>query len=198
MASDPHPQRPADRPGPVGLAALRIGVTELRRRVGNRAEVRRVVPVGGLELTASRVPEGAEAVVEVTLESLSDGVTARGTVEVPWEGECRRCLEHTSGVLHAEIDEVFKDVPDEGETLALDGDAVDLGPAVHDAMVLALPLAPLCRPDCPGPVPDQFPVTAPDDSAPDDAEPAGAGEPPPDPRWAALSELRFDSDPGSS
>ena len=29
-------------------------------------------------------------------------------------------------------------------------DLIDLAPAVRDAVVLALPVAPLCRPDCPG------------------------------------------------
>lgn len=68
-----------------------------------------------------------------------------------------------------------------GELLAMDGDFVDLGPVVHDAVVLALPLAPLCREDCPGPDPAHFPVVTADPSAP-----------PPDPRWSALAELRFD------
>jgi uncharacterized protein len=32
----------------------------------------------------------------------------------------------------------------------LAGDLLDLEPVVRDAVVLALPLAPLCDPDCPG------------------------------------------------
>ena len=65
------------------------------------------------------------------------------------------------------------------------GDSIDLGPAVHDAVVLALPLAPLCRPDCPGPDPDNFPVVTADEPL----------EKPVDPRWAALAELDFDQQP---
>jgi uncharacterized protein len=173
-------------------SSLRIGVTELRRRPGNRAEVRRVVPLDGMAVSTAAVPEGADGVVEVTLESLSDGVTARGTVTVPWEGECRRCLETTSGTLVAPIDEVYKDDPDEGETLPISGDAIDLGQVVHDAVILGLPLAPLCREDCAGPEPGQFPVGAADAG---DAEPDEADRPV-DPRWAALEELRFDSGAG--
>ena len=173
-------------------SSLRIGVTELRRRPGNRADVRRVVILDGLSVSTAAVPDGAEAVVEVGLESLSDGVTARGTVTVPWEGECRRCLETTSGTLVAPIDEIYKDDPDEGETLPISGDAIELGQVVHDAVILGLPLAPLCRDDCAGPQPDQFPVSA------RDAEEADAeeGERPVDPRWAALEQLRFDSEAG--
>lgn len=171
-------------------SSLRIGVAELRRRPGNRSEVHRVVTLDGMAVTTSAVPDGAEAVVELVLESLSDGVTARGTVEVPWEGECRRCLETTSGTLSAPIDEVFKDDPDEGETLPISGDSIDLGPVVHDAVILGLPLAPLCREDCAGPDPDLFPVSPEGGGAEDGV---GEGERPLDPRWAALEQLRFDS-----
>ncbi len=39
---------------------------------------------------------------------------------------------------------------DDGEERFLDGDFLDLEPAFRDAVVLALPLSPLCRDDCPG------------------------------------------------
>jgi uncharacterized protein len=163
---------------------LRIGVSELRRRPGNRRHVERSLPLGGTSISTAAVPDGAEATVEVTLESLSDGVTATGTVSVSWTGPCRRCLEDTDGVVVAEIHEVFTERPLGGETLALDGDTLDLGPVVRDAVVLHLPLAPLCREDCPGPAPDEFPVaTAGDDVAPVD------------PRWSALAELQLDPEP---
>jgi len=164
---------------------LSISVTDLRRRAGSRAEVDRVVSLGPLEISASRVPDGAQAHVHLTLDALSDGVTLAGTVEVPWEGDCRRCLEPTSGIVVAEVSEVYKDRPESPEFLPIENDAIDVTAAVHDAAVLALPLAPLCREDCPGPHPEEFPVATAD-------EPLPAPE---DPRWAALAELRFDSDP---
>lgn len=174
--------------GATEVPALRIGVSELRRRPGNRHHVDRSVHVGELRISTASVPPPGEARLDVMMEALSDGVTVAGVLRVPWEGECRRCLEPTSGVVETEIAEVFKDRPDEGETHAIDHDAVDLGPVVHDAAVLALPLAPLCRQDCPGPDPEEFPVITEDDDP----------GPPRDPRWAALSELRFDSDPSDS
>ncbi len=178
-----------DETGTAGVVPpLRIGVSELRRRPGNRQHVDRDVQIGELAITTASVPPPGEAHLDVVMESLSDGVTVAGVLRVPWQGDCRRCLEPTSGVVETEIAEVFKDRPDEGETLGIDGDTVDLGPAVHDAAVLALPLAPLCRDDCPGPDPDEFPVIT---ASEDDEAPA-------DPRWAALAELRFDSDPPDS
>lgn len=173
---------------PERMPELRIGVSEVRRRPGNRQHVDRQVQIGELAITTASVPPPGEAHLDVVMESLSDGVTVSGVVRVPWHGACRRCLEPTSGVVETEVAEVFKDRPDEGETHGIESDSVDLGPAVHDAAVLALPLAPLCREDCPGPDPDAFPVI----TASEDAEP------PADPRWAALAELRFDSDPSES
>jgi uncharacterized metal-binding protein YceD (DUF177 family) len=52
------------------------------------------------------------------------------------------------------------------------------------ALVLELPLAPLCGPDCQGPDPERFPAQV----ATDDVD----AEPPRDPRWAALDALRFE------
>ncbi|MFZ4516835.1 MAG: YceD family protein [Microthrixaceae bacterium] len=163
---------------------LRVGVAELRRRPGNRVHLVRDVAVGGLAVTTAEVPEGGVAHLDAVLESLSDGITLTGEVAFPWAGPCRRCLEPTGGDLTVPVREVFKDTPEGGELLALDGDAVELGPVVRDAVVLALPLAPLCAEDCAGPDPEHFPVRS-----------ADPQERPADPRWAALADLRFDPEP---
>ena len=54
---------------------------------------------------------------------------------------------------------------------------------VRDAVLLALPLAPLCGDDCRGPAPEAFPTGVGDDDRPG---------PLADPRWAALAELDFE------
>ena len=48
------------------------------------------------------------------------------------------------------VDELFEPHPLEGETYQLDDDVIDLEPLVRDALLLELPLAPLCAPDCAG------------------------------------------------
>jgi uncharacterized protein len=160
---------------------LRIGVAELRRRPGTRRHLRRSVPIGGLATSTAATPEGSEGELDVGLESLADGVTVDGVIRFRWVGPCRRCLEPTGATAEAEIHEVFKDRPEGPDLLPIEGDTLDLSAVVRDAVVLALPLAPLCRDDCQGPEPERFPV-----------RPAGEAAPPPDPRWAALAELRFD------
>ncbi len=166
---------------------LRIGVSELRRRPGNRMQLERSVPLGPLAISSSSIPEGEEVLLSVTMEALSDGVTLSGTVQVPWQGECRRCLEMTTGQVTVEVAEIFKERTEGelGDILPIANDSIDLGPTVHDAAILALPIAPLCRADCAGPIPELFPVIT--------AETAGAE--PIDPRWASLGDLHFDSDP---
>ena len=167
-----------------GTTDLRIRLTDLRRHPGERATVAGPVDLDGVSVTSAEVAPGTQGELHAVLESLSDGVTVSGTVEFSWTGDCRRCLEGTSGTAVADIHEVFKDRPDDpnGDLRPVDGDVVDLEPAVREAVILSLPLAPLCRDDCPGPAPDQFPVTTADPDA----------EPPADPRWAALAELDFD------
>ena len=166
-------------------SVLRIGVLELRRRPGTQREVHLATPLEGLAITSAQVPEGADVVVDATLEAIEGAITVSGTVTAPWVGECRRCLEPVSGTVEPTLSEVFEPRPVEGETYPLEGDEVDLEPVVRDAVLLSLPLAPLCREDCAGPAPDEFPAAP-------TAEDGDEGEATPDPRWAALEQLKFD------
>ena len=92
--------------------------------------------------------------------SRSDGrVTVAGTVRAPWVGECRRCLEEVAGAVEVDAAGGLRaHARPTGETYPLDGDEVDLEPVVRDAVLLALPLAPLCRRGLPGPGPDALPA----------------------------------------
>jgi uncharacterized protein len=160
-----------------------FSVTNDRRAPGVQRRVRAVGPVVGLRTSAAVVPADGEVAVDVVLEALTDGrVTATGSVTAPWSGECRRCLEQVSGSVAVDVQEVFEPhPPDDAETYRLDGDRLDLEPMVRDAVLLALPLAPLCREGCAGPDPEDHPVGA--------GDPDEAGN---DPRWAALRQLHFD------
>jgi uncharacterized protein len=161
---------------------LQIGVADLLAQPGTRRTSRGAAVLDGLATSAARVPDGEEIGFEVTLEAIGGGaVTASGTVSAPWSGTCRRCLEPVEGIAEVEVREVFEPHPTEGETYPLRGEQIDLEPMVRDAVLLALPLAPLCRDDCRGPSPDQYPTG----SQTDEAAPI-------DPRWAALSQLEFD------
>lgn len=160
---------------------------QLFRHHGERAHVERRGPLPGLALSASHLVDGEDVVADLTLEAQGDTLMASGTVSAHWEGECRRCLRATDGILSVEFREVFQPDPVEGETYLLDRDRVDLRPALREAIALALPVAPLCDEACAGPDPEAHPVTI--ESGLDELD----DTPPADPRWAALDELRFDS-----
>jgi len=122
-------------------------------------------------------------------ESMADSLSVTGSLDVTWEGDCRRCLEPTQGVTTVEVQEIYEREPTEGETYQLPTDRLDLEPMVRELVLLGLPLAPLCRTSCPGPAPAEFPATV--ESEPD-------ADPPIDPRWAALDQVVFDADEESS
>jgi uncharacterized protein len=173
---------------------LRVGVAELRRRLGTRKPFHALVALDGLAISSSRVPASGEIDVDLQLESISNGLVVEGTITAPWTGDCRRCLEPVEGSVETQVKEIFERHPTEGETYALGDEEVDLEPMVRDAVLLALPLAPLCRPDCAGPAPDAFPTGPNDDESVDEAHDRAEAARRRDERWSALDELRFEDD----
>jgi uncharacterized protein len=164
----------------IGGPPLLVNVVELRRLPGSRRHVATTVELDGLGLEATSVAVDGPVEIEIELEAIFGGITAKGRIAVPWCGRCRRCLERVTGRVDAEVDELFEPAADDGETYPILDDRIDLAPLVRENALLALPLAPLCRDDCPGPDPDGFPVRMPRED--DDAAA-------PDPRWAALDAL---------
>jgi uncharacterized protein len=127
----------------------------LPRRPGSlRTEIRTVPAPAGLWAGMAGVTEGAELRLAVTLASVTEGVLVTATGEAPVSGECARCLEPVTQTTQIWCQELFSYelAPGSGDEdgYALDGDLLDLEPVLRDALVLALPLAPLCRADCPG------------------------------------------------
>jgi uncharacterized protein len=174
---------------------LVIGIADLRRQPGTRRRVQREVALGGLGITTASVPEGAEIGLDLQLETMLPGLVATGSITVPWVGECRRCLGPVRAETIVEIREIFDPRPVDGETYPMGEDLVDLEPMVRDAVLLALPLAPLCGPDCLGPAPDLFPTGTSEEGSGDRATDGleGGAERVADPRWSALGDLNFDS-----
>jgi uncharacterized protein len=168
---------------------LVLDTRELPRRPGALRTVQRVVPAPsdlGLELLG--VPEGADLSLDLRLESVSEGVLVSGTVSGPVSGECSRCLRPISDSVVVTVQELYAyahsttdETTDEDEVGRLQGDLIDLEPAVRDAVVLALPTNPLCRDDCPG--------LCPECGTPLDELPEGHTHEQVDPRWAALTRL---------
>jgi uncharacterized protein len=129
----------------------------LSRQPGSfRAETRTAHAPEGLGSGLVAVPAGADVALDLRFEAVSEGVLVTGSAIAPLTGECARCLDPVASTTEVWIQELYRYLPgpgdgeDDGEELFLDGDRLDLGPAFRDAVVLALPLSPLCREDCPG------------------------------------------------
>jgi uncharacterized protein len=116
-------------------------------------------------------------------------VLVTGSAVAPLTGECARCLEPLTSTIEVSFQELYRYLPDlgedgdDGEERFLDGDLLDLEPAFRDAVVLALPLSPLCRDDCPG-------LCAECGARLADAGP-GHKHDKVDPRWDLLAQLDF-------
>jgi uncharacterized protein len=164
---------------------LVIDTRELGRRPGSMRKIRRAAPAPEqLGMDMIRVPVGADLDLDLRLESVMEGVLVSGLVSAPLSGECGRCLEPVASIIEVELQELYaypeSDAPDD-EVSRLVGDLIDLTPALRDAVVLALPLTPLCEDDCPGLCVECGARLADVD--------CGHSQAPVDPRWAALAEL---------
>src|SRR4029078_7025682 len=87
---------------------------------------------------------------EGTAETIAGGIVVEGVVGSAWEGECRRCLGAAKGTIQAKVREGFESNAVEGETYKLEHDHIDIEPLVREAVMLELPIAPLCRENCKG------------------------------------------------
>ncbi len=124
-------------------------VTDLLGRSGaHRDET--IVGVTDIELDLDRVDAGHPVTVQVRLEALSDEILARGTIAFSAEVQCFRCLRGWTESGEASLTQLYSSEPgEETHPIGRDG-RIDLEPAVHDEVSLALPLAPLCKKDCLG------------------------------------------------
>jgi uncharacterized protein len=117
-----------------------------------RSETRTVPAPAELGSGLVRVPERSDLELEVQLEDVTDGVLVTADVTAQLAGECARCLEEFSSSAEVSFQELFAvEAGGSGDDgYLLDGDLLDLEPALRDAVVLDLPLSPLCSPDCAG------------------------------------------------
>jgi uncharacterized protein len=165
-----------------------IDTRTLGRRPGSMRKDSHTVPAPadlGVEMVG--VPEGTDIELDLRLEAVMEGVLVSGTARSPLSGECARCLDPLTSSIEVEFQElyVYSDTRSgesaEDDERRLEGDLIDLEPVVRDAMVLALPLSPLCRDDCPGLCTECGVRLA--DAEPDHHHDAV------DPRWAALQGM---------
>ena len=177
---------PRDAHGPFVFDVRPLG----RQPGSSRGEHRTAVAPADFGVELVGVPAGADIELDIRLEAVMEGVLVSGTVRAPLTGECARCLDPVTSSIEVGFQELFcyLAVRQAGDSEAteedhyLDGDLLDLEPVCRDAVLLALPLSPLCSGDCPGLCAECGARLA--DTGPEHGHGDSA-----DPRWAALRLL---------
>ena len=173
--------------------ALAFDMRTLGRQAGSARAQQLTVPApDDMRLELARVPVGDVLQLDLRFEAVTEGVLVTGSATAPVAGECARCLTPLASTVTASFTELylyqhdrhdkherFDEDDEQEEALYLDGDLLDLEPVLRDAVVLALPMSPLCREDCPGLCVECGVPLA-------DAGPGHQHEDAPDPRWAGL------------
>jgi uncharacterized protein len=178
----------------------------LSRQAGSSRTETRVVPAPtDLYLELVSVPEGSDVELQLKFEAVTEGVLVSGTATAAVTGECARCLGPVASTVTVSLLELYQypeerqhgtkqqeswhdeaeESADADEVRYLEGGLLDLEPAFRDTVVLALPMSPLCRDDCPG-----LCVTCGVPLA--EAGPEHGHEDRSDPRWAGLTKLELD------
>lgn len=160
---------------------LLVNVLELLRRPGSSKDVESEVDAAAFEFDDQRIADRPVS-VHLRLESLSDGITVNGTATFGVRGECRRCLRPIDDDVTVAISELFQVTVQDPDAYPIEQDQAPLLPMVRENILLAVPLAPLCRTDCAG----LCPVCG------RDLNEGGCDCPAPivDERWSALDDLR--------
>ena len=162
----------------------------------------------GVDLLAIKPGERIE--VELRITSVDEGVLATGEITAVATGECGRCLDPITWPIDEVFTELFyyetaasraaekgkkgaksiskreekKDIDLEADELTfMIGDEIDLELPIRDAVILNLPVNPLCSDECPGLCQGcgEKWINLPADHAHN----------PEDPRWAALKGLNL-------
>src|SRR6516225_3058142 len=177
--------------------ALVFDMRTLGRQAGSAKTQQLTVPApDDMRLELARVPVGADMQLDVRFEAVTEGVLVTGSATAPLAGECARCLAPLASTVTASFTELYlyprdrhdqhdrsdENTEQDDEERSLDGDLLDLEPVLRDAVVLALPMSPLCREDCPGLCVECGVPLA-------DAGPGHGHEDAPDPRWAGLKQF---------
>ena len=169
---------------------LQVNVAQLlKEHVGATRVVELDGPLLELEDSAPAHVSG-----KLTLTRTDQGVWVSGPVEISADTDCSRCLVPFTLWLKVKVDEVYlptvevstgaklryADAQDVESLKIDDHHVIDLTEALRQYRLAAMPMAPLCRPECAGICPQ---------CGTDRNEASCDCEPPIDARWAKLREL---------
>jgi uncharacterized protein len=162
-----------------------LGRLRLTSGEGKRLDLE--VPVDGFDFAGQSysVPGGTVS-ARVDISRTTSGYSLRLRFEAALIGPCMRCLDEAGHAIEVDAREV--DQPGGGEELSspyLEEGELDVRAWARDALALALPPQIVCREECLG-------LCAVCGENLNEAGPGHVHEKEPDPRWAALRELKLE------
>jgi uncharacterized protein len=164
-------------------------LTGLRMTAGEGRKLELTVAIDPFELgegSYTVMPPAIAAQLQIS-RTTGQGYALRLQFEATLEGACMRCLEPAAPHFTVDAREVSQPgAGDELDSPYEEAGTLALAAWARDALALMLPATLLCKPDCAG----LCTVCGIDlnNAAPDHRH-----ESQPDPRWAKLAELKFDS-----
>ena len=148
-----------------------FNIHDLPRRAGEMREYELTIDKHealGFEVLAIAQDEPIE--IDLKIESVAEGVLATASVRTIASGECGRCLDPVEYDVDESFQELYEytedprqarkkdkhkkrepeELDDEDEVRQMAGDVIDLDGPIRDAIILNLPINPLCDQDCQG------------------------------------------------
>ena len=139
----------------MAQSVFKFNTHELPRRAGEMKEYQLILPIEkAIGIDVIEVPANSEIELDLRLESVAEGVLATGDFDAIAKGECIRCLDPVELDLKKHFQELYTYKPnpelEEEDQLLMEGDVIDLEAPIRDAIVLSIPINPLCNEDCEG------------------------------------------------
>ena len=134
---------------------FKVNLHELPRRAGEHKSYSLIFPAPeAIGNPLLEIPAGESLEISFEAESVADGVLISGSVKSHAKGECGRCLEKISEDIDQKFQELFfyenRIEESDDDLFVMDGDFADIETPIRDAVVLAMPINPLCKADCRG------------------------------------------------
>lgn len=137
---------------------FKVNFHELPRRAGEFRQYHlQFSAPQAIGIALLEIPKSEPIDISFKAESVDGGVLLTGTVISHAKGECGRCLDPIDFDVNQKFQELFlysskvsEVEDDEDEVFSLDGDIADLEVPIRDAVILSMPINPLCQSDCLG------------------------------------------------
>ena len=128
-----------------------IDVRDLLANPGSSTSVTVGEAVPGLRVALAAVPDDAPITGGLLLESVIEGILVSGSIAGRMTLSCARCLKDFEQDFDVDVEEMYVREPGPDDDYGLTPElTLDPEPMVRDAVVLSMPFAPLCKPDCLG------------------------------------------------